>query len=346
MSETDLQTGTEAVAAPEPAERQPTKREAMMASVVAKRQQQMEAELAQGEIYDADAREAGLAYPLEDEPEPEERAAPVEPAAARQNPVEPPLPPRQPAPVHPQLRTVEVDGQQWAVTDDQYAQLARMGMFANAALHQYQQAAPEPQVAPAPAPVVDPEQVRRVVREIQYGGEDAAATALAEYTQSLLARVPPAQHVDQNAIVQRAVTAAQQAAALEQHKQIIKQEYADIFAHPQREFLAKVNVDTIRRRNAATGQQQSDIDIYREAGNMVREAMGMQSRPGSDGVYSPAIQAAQVSPRSDVIERKRAAPRSTSAIDRRAPAPEAPRQPSGSDIVDWMRKTRGQSPTR
>lgn len=325
--------------APESGERQLTQREITMAAIAARAHERMEAELAQGEVYDRDARDAGLAFPS-DNPEPEEQS-PTEPPA----PVPAPTPPAPPPVAAPALRTVEHDGRQWQVTEEQYQHLAHLGMLANTALHQYQQQ-PAPTRTPEPArPMADPDRVRETVKQIQFGDEDSAAAALTQLITDVTTRVPSGPQIDTNAIVREAVTEAQRQAALEQHKGIIQQEYSDIFAHPQRTFLAKVNVDAIRQRNIAMGRQQNDIDIYREAGNMVRDAMGLP-RPGDDAETSPALQAAAVTPRRDVIERKRGAPRMTSAIDRRAPAPETPRGPSGSDIVERMRAQRFQASMR
>ena len=107
-------------------------------------------------------------------------------------------------------------------------------------------------------------------------------------------------------------------------------------------------VRQILERNVQLGRQQPWIDIYREASNTVYDAIG-RPRPGSETDPSTALQAASanvVPIRSDVIERKRAAPRATQAIGLRAPAPVAPRLPSGSELVEQMRRQRGQSPLR
>lgn len=365
MSETDIEQGEEE-SAPPPGERKLSPREQLMQSIVEKRNAAMDREMAQSGIYDTDARDAGLVYPEEEEEQTQApaQATPRQPPAQRRvaPEVRQPAPevqapaPQPPAPQQPQFRTVELDGQHWQVTDDQFVQLARMGMLANVALHQYQtMPQPEPQQQappPPPPPAVDPDQVRRVVREIQYGGEDAAAEALLVYTQGLMARVPApvaAPQIDTNAIIQRAVQQTRAEAALERDRQVIQQEYADIFAHPMRTAMARSTVEAIRARNIATGRNQSDLDIYREAGNMVRDAMGVPLRPGNGDESQPAPQAASlpVQPRQDVIERKRAAPRQTTRVDQRATVPnDTLRAPTPSEIVDQMRRSRGQASMR
>ena len=328
-----------------PAEGQRSPREDIMARIAANAQIQREKEMEQAGIYDAEAREAGLAFP-EDEPE-----QPAQPA--QQTASEPPQPAAQPAsapvptqpPVAPQPRTILIGGQQYAITPEQETQLIQLGMLTNQALHQYQQQpppAPEP-----PRPIVDEDEVREVARKIQYGGEDDATAALLGLIRGVVERVPKAPPPDENAIVSRAVQESRAQQQLASDAAVIRSEYEDIFAHPQREFLAKINVDAIRARDAAIGQRRPDLEIYREAGDMVREAMNLP-RPGNPD-SNPALQAASpnvVPIRADVIERKRAAPRATQAIGLRAPAPVAPRPPTGSELVEQMRRQRGQSPMR
>lgn len=317
-------------------------REQVMQDISRRAEEARQREMQQASIYDQDARAAGLALP-EDEQDPppgavEQVAQEPAPAPAQDAPA--PVPAA--APVAPALRVVEMDGQTVAVTEEQYQQLARLGMVAQAALSRYQ---PEP-VASAPAqPIVDPERVRDVAKRLQYGNEDEAAAALTQFVTDVVSRVPQGPAIDPNAIIQRATQAAVQQATqqaqLQRDTETIRQEFADIFENEQRTLLARMNVEAIRARNAAQGRYQPDIEIYREAGNMVRGAMG-RPRPGNDAP-SPAIQAA---PRTEVLERKRSAPRMTQAIDRRAPSPEPQRPPSGSEIVERMRAQRGQASMR
>lgn len=329
-------------------ERKLTPREVIMNTIAARAEAQRDQELAQSAIYDADAREAGLAFPV-DEPEPQSVAQPHS-EVGQASVVEREAPPvaqptAAPAPDRPAVRSVVMDGQRFDVTDAQADELIRLGMAANVALHQYQQPAPHLQPAPPQRQLVDPDLVRETVKQIQYGGEEAGAEALTKLVLHVAGNVPQAPQIDPNAIVHQAVTAARAHSQLERDTAVVQNEYADIFEHPQRVFLAKANVEAIRARNVATGRQQSDLDIYREAGNMVRDAMSLP-RPGSEAVPSTALQAASAPIRQDVIERKRAAPRATQAIDLRAPTPQTPRPPTGSEIVDRIRQQRGQASMR
>lgn len=354
MSGVELEIPQTMDATPEPEEQvQPqgerplTPRERIMADINAKREAQIERDNAQAAIYDRDATDAGLNFP-DDEPESAPRTPEPPPAVS--------VPPKDrssvaapaPAPQQPTVRFVEVDGYRYPVTPEQEVELIRLGMHANQALHQYQApSAATPQPAAPPRPIVDPDMVRDTVRKMQFSGEDDAAAALTELITGVVSRVPQAPQIDPNTIISRAVAESRAQAQLVSDAAVIRQEFDDIFAHPQRELLAKLNVDAIRQRNVSTGHRQSDLDIYREAGNAVREAMGLP-RPGSE-TNQPALQAPSgnvVPIRGEVLERKRAAPRATQAIDMRSPAPVAPRAPSGSEIVDRMRQQRGQASMR
>jgi hypothetical protein len=320
-------------------ERQESPRDKIMRGIAERAEQERQKEMAQGAVYDAEAKAAGLVFPTDEEPEPEVHEPEPAQTEARVLPTPPAL---APAP-DPTIRMVPFEGREYPVTDEQYQQLARLGMVTNLALHQNQQ----PQYTPpaeqpkTPQFTPDAQAIRDAVRQIQFGDQDAAAEALQNLIVDVVARSSVTQpYVDPEAIVQRAATVAREQAQLATDSQVIRQEYSDIFEHPQRTMLAKMNVDAIRHRNTVTGKQQSDLDIYREAGNAVRDAMNL-SRPGSENPQ-PSQAAPTVQSRQDVIERKRAAPRATQMVDRRAPAPETPRPPSGSDIVEQMRRSRGQ----
>jgi hypothetical protein len=323
-------------------ERQLTPREITMNAIAEKHEARRQEEMALGRIYDDDARAAGLTFPEDEqgrEPELETR----EPETRRER-AHTEAPREYVGPTQPATRVVEVDGRRFEVTNQQYDELAQMGALANVALHQYnnqQPQQPSPQQPPEPAqPLVDPELVRETVRRIQYGGEEDGATALSNLVQAVAGRVPQQQPIDTNRIIQQAAAYTQQQQRYQADIATIQQEYKDVFADPQRQRLAEFNVNAIRQRNIATGKYQSDLEVYREAGDLVLNALNL---PRSQPTEQAAFQAAQPAYRQDVIERKRTAPKPTTQVDRRAPSPSAPRQPSGSEIVERMRQQRGQA---
>lgn len=323
----------------EPGERELSPREKVMAEIVAKAEARRQAEMDDAAAMERD----GNADTVETTPY-EPSSEPVQTVTAHDAPLTPPSaasPPETP-------RVYTIDGMQ--LTEDQLLQLGRLGMVANVALHQTQYQQPVPQqpaqyVAPQQsAPLVSPDRIRDTVRHLQYSGEDQAVEALAQLVTDVASRAVQVQPVDPNAIVQRAVTESQRAAQLMQDTNTIRQEYPEIFSDPQRMMLAKLNVDAIRSRDIQTGRVRSDIDIYREAGDAVYNALG-RSRSGIDNTQQQA-QALQVPVRQNVIEQKRAAPRQPSAVGIRAPAPPMP--PSEADArkaaVAYIMKQRGQTP--
>src|ERR1700723_2805196 len=174
----------------------------IMEEIAEKRARQMDAENAQAAIYNREATEPGLNFPPnEDEetpiPEQEEAREVASPPAQRPArevqtpaPVTPVAAPQPP----PQVRIVPVNGNHFAIPEQQADELMRLGMIANKALHSYQQPAPEHTPEPGREPerprvLVDPDIVRETVKKIQYGGEDEAAEGLT----SLVAK--PSSHV-------------------------------------------------------------------------------------------------------------------------------------------------------
>lgn len=268
------------------------------------------------------------------------------------------------APIQPtQTFPIELDGQVVHVTQDQMAHLARMGAIANQALYAYNQT-PHPSLPQAPAPTaretgaapVDEARVRDVVRNLQYSDEATAAAALHGLISDVRNSVPQAPAFDPEAYERRVMSKIDAKQQLMADTSIIKAEYADVLNDPIRADAAARQVAAIRQQVVALGIQASDLDIYREAGNRVRASFGTAPpQSGNQGqAPAPAGQTAPQAPTlvvrrsvADIDGRKRAAPQRTAAvIDRRSAAPEAPRAPTASDIVEQMRKARHQSPMR
>lgn len=358
--------------------RQPSARELAMQKIAAKREAALLAEVGLGEqpSEQADAHEihsqtrptnSALGEVEEDRNyhDPYATETPTEPAepkagAHKSSDVPRMLPIKGQAepPVPPGIQTfpVDIDGQQIHVTQDQLVHLARMGAIANQAMYQYQtQQHQPPQQAQAPvvqerarADVGD-DLLDAAVQNLQYGDKDGAKAALRELIRNV--QLPQAQQLDLVAIGNYAAQKARHEARLEHETQIIRQEYADVMNDRYLAGMAAARVAEIRQQNVALGRTQSDLDVYREAGNFVLEKFG-KPRPGQQveqsgetGITAP--QAPNLVVRRSVSEiegRKRAAPRAVSqVIDRRSTAPQAPKAPSPSDVVDMMRKARGQT---
>lgn len=328
-------------------ERKLSPRDEMMARIAAKAEERRGQEIAQGAIYDAEARERGEALPGEYEPavEPEPMPEPEEESAPALVVAEPQAPQPTPAPVAPSLHTIQLpDGRIAQVTDEQFAQLAHIGAVAGMAMMQPPAPPPAPVEPPRQSVALDDGKIRETVQRIQFGSPDEGAAALGGLIRDVVAQVPQPQQIDPRILednVARRVAAEQQMRA---DAATIQQEFPAIFADPLKRQEAHAWVEALKLRDQRLNRPRSDLDIYREAGTLVYNQHNLP-RPGSE--QPAASQAAPtVQPRAGVEERKRAAPRNTQPVDRRAPAPSAPRAPSNSDVVEWMRASRHQASMR
>ena len=276
--------------------------------------------------------------------------------------------------VPPGLRTVTIQGQQFGVTEEQFARLAEIGAMANMAMQQQQhgQGAP-PQGHPwqtvnghpqgyqnghaqpaAAGPIIDRDAAGAIVQRLAYGGQEDGIAAVQELAtniaQQLQARHP---QVDAAEIRRSAVAEALQTIETNTNLERIGQEFPEVFNDRSRAMLAAIHLIELRQRDQLTGSQTPPLQLYREACNMVRGAIGSPdtgSQPQSAGNgRTPAPQAASptVAVNGNRLERKRAAPSTPTAASRASSlGQEAPRPPSNAEIVDWMRQKRGQLPMR
>lgn len=342
---------------PDPAPQEPrqrSKRDEMMESILANREKARERELAYGAQKLAEAGQndisdgvspgdGGEAEGSGDSSPAEGRPGSVEtvPARATQAPkVSPPS--AAPAAPEPRRHRIDLGGAQFEVDDAQLLHLARVGAIANQAMANAQQAQPAPQQAPKPAapqPILDDDEAKAAIHRIQYGDEADAAKALQHVISQAVTRGTP--RIDQNALVQHATQQALQHMTVQQNLETIGREYPEIFNDSTLSQLAALKLHEIRQRDAALRVQKSDIELYREACTRVRDAIAPRAPQLQSGA-DPASVAPQAAPANDRLDRKRAAPRNPSAVDRRAHAESAPRPPSGGEIVEAMRKARGQ----
>lgn len=263
------------------------------------------------------------------------------------------------APPQPHLYPVTINGYSHHVTLDQMQALAAQGAVANLALYEYQnhrQRQPEPASQPVERqPLFDEQQFSNAAQAIQYGDGPSAAQALRDLVSHVVSRTPPAPVVDTNRIITEAEHRARLAARQERDNEIIRQEYADVISDQWLSNMAAMRANQIVQEQASLGRSPSNLDVLREAGNFVLEKMGRprpgmqaQQQPGETGSAAP--QAPNLVVRrsaADIEGRKRAAPRAVGqVIDRRSAAPVAPRAPTTAEVVDWMRSKRGQPPIR
>lgn len=335
--------------------REPSARERMMASIIERAEEQRNRELAYGETMEDDARErAASTEEHTEEAAPEADPAVAAAAATVKGEVIPPEPAKEP-----QRHLITVGGQQFSVTDDEMRQLAEMGAVANIAIRQHgheqqpqyqppaQQTAPQPQPQQRPAQTLDADTAKQLHHKLTYGSEQDGIQALQEmYAAAAQAAAQP--QIDQQRIAQAATNAALQQIQLQSNLNTLATEFPQVFADKGASQLAALKLHEIRQRDQLLGVQKPDLEAYREACRGVlddaRRLAGVAASQPGQGAASAAVQAA---PFADRDARKRAAPRTPTAASRKAAmSAEVPRAPSGSEIVDQMRKARFQPSMR
>ena len=269
-------------------------------------------------------------------PEPVPAQAPSAPTAA-------PGPSAAPVP-----RTISLQGQQFQVTDEQFQRLAEMGALANLAMAQ-QPAQPPPQQAHQPrqepaqhGPVLGADEAREIVQRLSYGSADDGVAAIQQLADNLARRQAPA--VDANQLAQHATQQALATIAFQNNLNQIGQEFPDVFNNQTRAYVAAIELTQLRQHDALMGRQRSDLELYREACTKVRDAMSPpQPQSGGEAGSTAAQAAPTVAVNPSRLAGKRAAPRNPTAVSRSAGmGPAEPRPPSASQIIDQMRKARGQ----
>lgn len=350
-------------------------RQAILDRIAAKQEEVRQTEMERGDVLHREAVESGMGWPEETLDLPPELAQ--EPTRQVEQPTPPPArsnyqrsespqpPPSQPTPPpQPQLYPIDLgQGHPVYVTLDQMQHLAKMGAVANQTLHDWnarqQQQFSVPPVDPTPAPAPTPRQVeidsarvRETVRRMTYGSEDDGTEALTGLIRHVVTSQPAAPSVDTNAIIARARQEALVQMQMQRDAELISNEYPDIVSNPSLKRFAAINVDDVIRENAALGRQMIPLDIYREAGNRVYDALG-KPRPGNQAAPQPSAAPqppSQAAPRltvvrnddAAIIERKREAPRQTGqVIDRRTSGPPQQPQKSMSELIDEVRLKRG-----
>lgn len=277
------------------------------------------------------------------------------------------------APPAPDLFLVDVGGQQIHVSREQLIELARMGAIANRTVHDFQQQqmgwnptnysgqgqgvnllptqTGEVRGNPEPPPV-NRDKVRDVVKRLQYSSEDDATESLAGLIGDVVSQNrPTAPPIDQRAWINEASQETIRTIEARRVVETIKQEYPDIVGNADYSHMAFMKAQQIRQELASLGRQATDLQVFREAGDRVRSLFNL-SRPNEtlpSGSEPPASQAPniRIQPRPNVDARKREAPRSTSSVlDTRVATQSQPRAPTASELVEEMRRKRGQSPMR
>jgi hypothetical protein len=224
-----------------------------------------------------------------------------------------------------------------------------------------QQAPQGPPQGHAPAaPVIDRDRAAEIVQRLAYGSADDGVAAVQDLAAQIAVQLrSAAPAMDPQQLMSQAAALAYDRIRTENDLNTIGSEFPDIFNNRTRAYTAAIHLTEIKQRDAALGQVRPAIEAYREACRLVQAAFAPDHAPqpqsGQNG-HAPAPQAAQNGNNgtvlatlggngSDRLERKRAAPRNPAAVSRAATlADAAPNYPTGSQIVDQMRRARHQMP--
>lgn len=353
------------------APREKSPREQIMEVIAERRREAIEREQAYGVVMEDAARAAGGGEPIDRDVPPSDDGAGA-PDLSKPEPMgaelQQPAPVSAPAPSSAERRhLIQVGGQQFNVSDAELTHLAQMGAVATVAMQQQGQQPPPQRAEHTPPPPVQPHAPDRAKmaetwRKMSFGSEEEGVAALSELVQSITPQQP---QLDPHAIAHYASQHTRAQMTLESNLATLGREFADIFGPTDRAWTpdeveiyetraqaAALKLDKIRRRDALTGAQRSDLDVYREAATMIRASLGGSPQSGSQQTTTPASQAVLrpvAATSSDRLERKRAAPRQPTAVSRAAMSGETaqPRAPTGSEIVAQLARGRNQqSPTR
>lgn len=205
-------------------------------------------------------------------------------------------------------------------------------------------ARPSPPAASAPAsqpaPSLDRNALLEFARTVLYGDEEKVADA----TDRLIRQVQPApQSVDPNAIVQDVTGRVNAQLQLRQDLTTFADEYSDLVKDDDLAGMAGQRAQALRAHYHQTGSPKPELEIMREAGNWVRDKLQTWrggATPTSEPQPASVLQPVPTgdSPRTVI---KRATPNAPAAAGA-VPMQSAPRQPTPTDIVNQMRRARGQ----
>lgn len=359
--------------AAEPRQRQRSRRDEQMDAIVVARRAAIDAELAESVRQGLQAPPQLDAEPAPTPTEPQEPlpGSPAAPAAPSPSaaPLQPGVEPA--APAAPTVRThrILVNGRQIEMPEQDLYRAAERGVYAearvqhaNATLEEARRLAAasgqtipgegRPLPAPAaptatPAPSgLDSDAARELARELLYGDEEKVAEAVQRLVQ---ARQPAqAAPIDPRQIEEAVWNRLNGTRTLETALETFGREYQDIVADVDLTTLTAQYVQGYRNHYAQTGTQRSELELFREAGDAVRDRLngwrGVAPAQPNGGQPTPATTPQPAVAPGARIAIKRATPQAPAA----ASAPQEPATPplrSGmtpSETVAWMKRTRGQ----
>lgn len=254
----------------------------------------------------------------------------------------------QPVEQQPAKKRYIINGQSVDLTEQEIANIATRGVQSAQALQaqqqmlyqqpQQQQVQTPPQQQPALAP--DNERLKDIARKITYGNEEDSVKALQDFAEHTIRTVQRAAGPTPEQIAQFAAGQAVAQVNFQTNLDTIAREYPDVFEKRASTLVAADYVNSLRNKYAQLGMPKPDIELYREACNYTRVDFG--KAPVENTTQSDTSKPTVVQVTTQKVERKRAAPQPPASVSR-VLSPQAERAKTGSDIVNAMRKQRGQS---
>ncbi len=345
---------------PPPAERRPNRHDQAMVEIVARRRERLDAERAEGKAQGMADQEPLAAAPAAGAPALPVEARPAAPSLAQPAAADgAPAPTAEPAaPVR--THKILVRGNEILMSDDDMRRAAELGVesearirHANAVLEEARRVAasgqapipsagPSPPAAPQPRSPAEPsdadrDAMRELARELLYGDEEKVVDALMRTRQPA---TPQGQPVDPDAMSREVYSRIESRLGLQNALQTFGSEYTEIVNDSDLATLAANYVQQLRAHYAQTQTPRTELDLFREAGNATRQAVQRWSggAPLTDPNPAPQPQPAAGPSRNTV---KRNMPQAPAAAAAQQVTP-APRQKTGTDIVNEMRRARGQ----
>jgi len=251
--------------------------------------------------------------------------------------------------------TIKVNGQEKQVSKDE---LIRMAQMSDSATQKFQEAATMKAHAETLArlkqqeaekatpekkaePEIDDEELNKLVHDIQFGEGDKAKNALKKVLATR--NTPQPQQIDEMAIARQAAEQAthqvQKQVAFDNLLKDLGQEFPDVFNDRNTTYLAAQYVHEMRAADAQSGNQRSDQDLFREACKAVQDwsKSRLSEADSSKPKAKPKVSTKKVEAKRQSTDVVKPSTTNTASIGEDTPPP-----PTKSEIVNMMRKKRGQ----
>jgi hypothetical protein len=321
-----------------------------MEAILAARRAQIEAEAA---AFETPPPPEPAPAPVEEVPPPQQReAAPQSVAPQPQQPQQPQYQP-QPQPEQPRVHRIVVRGTQIDLSEADVQRAAAHALEIEAQRRDNMLRAQYEQQQQQPPPLFDRAALTEHVKALQFGDEEAATDALSRMAEEIALRVrpppqQPVQQVDPNWIADQVYQRVNNVQSLTTALERFQADYQDIVSDEEATQLAALKADRLRAAYEQQGFQVPVEQIMREAADSVRATRarwgGTNPTPSTTPPNQPVPMAPALAANGGRVAVKRATPQAPAASSAPQPSdtPNVRSGITGSQTVEWMRRTRGQ----